>query len=107
MLLDQDRVPASFDEALVLLDGALTPNEKAAYNALTAAQMFALQDDLARTLKNDWSLDESTTPLRLFFRDLGLNAPHEIALLLVDAYWRIHNRESISVAELAAEYQEE
>ena len=106
MNLDQDRVPSRLDEALTLLDSALTPQEKEAWRSMTAARMFDLQAKIARTLRNDWSLLEPETPLRVFFRELGLDDPEEVSLLLIDAYWRKYNNESIPVEELVREYLE-
>ena len=107
MNLDQDRVPARLDEALSLLDSALTIEEKQAWHSMTAARMFDLQARLAQTLNHDWSLLDSGTPLRTFFRELGLDDPKEISLLIVDAYWRMYNKQSVPVEELVREYLEE
>jgi hypothetical protein len=107
MRLDQDQVPASFDEALALLSSALTKAEKEAWTAITAAKLFELQAKLAKVLRQDWSIDEPGTPLRLFFRELGLDDPEQISLLLLDAFWRAHNHEAIPVHQLVEEYLEE
>jgi hypothetical protein len=107
MNLDQDRVPISLDEALALLDSALSEREKGAWTNMTAANMFDLQDELARILRYDWSLDDGNTPLRSAFRKLGLDDPEELSLLLIDAYWRRHNNEAIPVQELVREYLED
>jgi hypothetical protein len=107
MQLDQDRVPISFDEALSVLDAGLTQEEKEAWSSMTAARLFELQSTLARTLMNDWSLEDSSTPLRLFFRELGLDDPEEVSLLLIDASWRSHHKESISLHDLVCEYLDE
>jgi hypothetical protein len=106
MNLDQDRVPGSLEEALGLLDAALTKEEKEAWRSMTAARMFDLQARIARTLRNDWSLLDSDTPLRIYFRELGLDDPEEVSLLLIDAYWRKYNNESIPVEDLVREYLE-
>jgi phosphoketolase len=107
MNLDQDRVPARFDDALILLDAALTQREKDAWHSMTAAQMFELQATIARTVRTDWSLLDPQSPLRIFFRELGLEDPEEVSMLLIDAYWRMHNQEQIPVEELVREYLEE
>ena len=107
MKLDQDRVPVSLDEALALLDAALSEREKGAWTNMTAANMFDLQDKIARILRDDWSLDDGDTPLRTAFRNLGLDDPEELSLLLIDAYWRRHNNEAIPVQELVREYLED
>lgn len=107
MHLDQDRVPSTLEEALALLDSALTTEEKGAWANMTAARMFNLQFKIAATLRTDWSLEISNTPLRLFFHALGLNDPNEVSLLLIDAYWRSRNHEAIPVEELVREYLEE
>ena len=107
MNLDQDRVPTSFEEALDLLDAALTDREKGAFKNMTAAKMFELQAKLAGQLRYDWSLDDPGTPLRITFRELGLDDAREIALLLVDAYWRRFNNEAIPLRALVDEYLEE
>lgn len=106
MNLDQDRVPASLEQALSLLDSALTKEEKEAWRSMTAANMFDLQAKIAKTLRNDWSLLDSDTPLRIYFRELGLDDPEEVSLLLIDAYWRKYNNESIPVEDLVREYLE-
>jgi hypothetical protein len=106
MNLDQDRVPVTLDEALSLLDAALTNHEKEAYRSMTAASMFDLQARIAQTLRHDWSLLDSSTPLRIYFRGLGLDDPEEVSLLLIDAYWRKYNNEAISPQELVREYLE-
>ena len=107
MNLDQDRVPASLDEALILLASALTKQEKEAWSSMTAARMFDLQARLAQILRSDWSLQDSNTPLRVYFRALGLDDPTEVSLLIIDAFWRKHNNEPIPVEELVREYLEE
>ena len=107
MNLDQDRVPASLDEALALLAAALSEEEKNAWTSMTAARMFDLQAKIARTLRSDWSLLDSNTPLRIYFRELGLDDPKEVSLLLIDAFWRKHNKESIPVEDLVREYLED
>lgn len=107
MNLDQDRVPAHLDDALILLDAALTQHEKDAWRSMTAAKMFDLQAKLAQTLRNDWSLLDSNTPLRIYFRELGLDDPEEVSLLIIDAYWRMYNKEPVPVTELVREYLEE
>jgi hypothetical protein len=107
MNLDLDRVPASLDQALELLDAALTHREKGAWTNMTAAKMFDLQAHLARILRQEWSLDDDNTPLRIYFRELGLDDTEETSLLLIDAYWRRYNKEAISVQELVREYLEE
>jgi hypothetical protein len=107
MNLDQDRVPASLEEALVLLGAALNEEEKTAWTSMTAARMFDLQAKIARSLRGDWSLLDPNTPLRIYFRELGLDDPKEVSLLLIDAYWRKHNNESIPVEDLVREYLEE
>jgi len=107
MNLDQDRVPASVEEALRLLGSGLTKREREAWTGMTAAQMFKLQYELARTLRWEWSLDDANTPLRLFFRELGLDYAEEVSLLLIDAYWRMHNNEPKPIHELVAEYLED
>ena len=107
MNLDQDRVPARLDDALILLDAALTQHEKDAWRSMTAAKMFDLQASLAQTLRRDWSLLDSNTPLRIYFRELGLDDAEEVSLLIIDAYWRMYNKEPVPVAELVREYLEE
>ena len=107
MNLDQDRVPTNLDEALSLLDVALNKTEKEAWHSMTAARMFELQGKIAQTLRHDWSLLDSSTPLRIYFRDLGLDDPEEVSLLIIDAYWRRYNNESVPVEELVREYLEE
>lgn len=107
MNLDLDRVPTSFDEALKLLDSALTPIEKEAYRSMTAAKMFDLQADIAQVLKHEWSLIDPNTPLPLYFQRLGLDNPDELGLLLIDAYWRKYNKEPYGAEELVNEYLEE
>jgi hypothetical protein len=107
MNLDQDRVPARLDEALILLDAALTQKEKEAWHSMTAAHMFELQARLAQTLRRDWSLLDSNTPLRIYFRELGLDDPQEVSLLIIDAYWRMYNKEPVPVTDLVREYLEE
>lgn len=107
MNLDQDRVPARLEEALILLDAALTQHEKDAWHSMTAAKMFDLQAQLARTLRTDWSLLDPDSPLRIYFRNLGLDDPEEVSLLLIDAYWRKHNNEPVPVEELVREYLKE
>ena len=107
MNLDQDRVPASPEEAIAILDGALTLHEKQAWSSMTAARMFDLQAVIARVLRNDWSIDDPDTPLRLYFAKLGLHDPKEISMLLIDAYWRQYNDEAIPVEDLVREYLEE
>ena len=107
MNLDQDRVPTTLEEALELLEGALTPEEKEAWTGMTAARMFDLQGRLAKVLRSDWSLLDPDTPLRNYFRQLGLDDAKEVSLLLVDAYWRRYNQEEISVEDLVKEYLEE
>ena len=104
MKLDQDRVPGSLEEALGLLDSALTVEEKEAWRSMTAARMFDLQARIARTLRNDWSLSDPETALRIFFRELGLDDAEEVSLLIIDAYWRRYNKEGISAEELVREY---
>jgi len=104
MNLDQDRVPSSLEEALSLLDSALTKEEKEAWRSMTAARMFDLQARIARTLRSDWSLLESDTALRIYFRELGLDDAEEVSLLIIDAYWRRYNNEAIPVEELVREY---
>jgi hypothetical protein len=106
MNLDQDRVPASLDQALDLLDAALEKQEKEAWRSMTAARMFDLQFSIARTLRHDWSLLDPDAPLRIYFRELGLDDPEEVSLLLIDAYWRSYNNEAIPVEELVREYLE-
>ena len=106
MNLDQDRVPTTLDEALRLLDAALNKTEKEAWNSMTAARMFELQAKIAQTLRHDWSLLDSNAPLRIYFRNLGLDDAEEVSLLLIDAYWRQYNKESISVEDLVREYLE-
>lgn len=106
MNLDQDRVPVTFEEALELLDAALEPVEKEAWESMTAAKMFELQARLAQRLRHDWSLNDPATPLREFFRGLGLDDSNEISLLLLDAYWRRYNGESMPVEDLVREYLE-
>ena len=71
---------------------------------MTAARLFELQGKLAKTLRTDWSIDDSRTPLRVFFRELGLDDPEEVSLLLIDAYWRRRNNETIPVEALVDEY---
>src|SRR5438105_4994274 len=100
MNLDQDRVPVSLEEALALLESALTSEEKGAWTDMTAAKMFDLQDGIARTLRHDWSLDDDHSPLRITFRKLGLDDAEELSLLLIDAYWRRYNNEAVPVQEL-------
>ena len=107
MNLDLDRVPATLDQAVELLDAALTEREKGAWTNMTAAKMFDLQAHLARILRQEWSLDDDSTPLRIYFRELGLDDAKETALLLIDAYWRRYNKEAIPVQELVREYLEE
>lgn len=107
MNLDQDRVPTNLAEALSLLDAALNKAEKEAWHSMTAARMFELQAKIAQTLRHDWSLLDSSTPLRIYFRDLGLDDPEEVSLLLIDAYWRKYNKESITIEALVREYLEE
>jgi hypothetical protein len=107
MNLDQDRVPTRMDEALNLLDAALAKNEKEAWRSMTAARMFDLQAKIARTLRSDWSLLDPDTPLRIYFRDLGLDDPEEVSLLIIDAYWRKYNNEAIPIEDLVREYLEE
>src|SRR5581483_2328545 len=85
MNLDQDRVPISLDEALALLDCALSEREKGAWTNMTAVQMFDLQDKIASILRHDWSLDDENSPLRITFRKLGLDDAEELSLLLIDA----------------------
>jgi hypothetical protein len=106
MNLDQDRVPGSLEEALSLLDSALTTEEKEAWRSMVAARMFDLQAKIARTLRNDWSLSDGETPLRIFFRELGLDDAEEVSLLLIDAYWRKYNKQAIPVEDLVREYLE-
>ena len=74
---------------------------------MSAAQMFKLQYELARILRADWSLDDANTPLRIFFRELGLDIPEEVSLLLIDAYWRKYNNEAKPIHELVSEYLED
>jgi hypothetical protein len=107
MNLDLDRVPTSLDQALELLDTALTDREKGAWINMTAAKMFDLQAHLAGILRHEWSLDDDNTPLRIFFRELGLDDAKETSLLLIDAYWRRYNNEAIPLQELVREYLEE
>ena len=107
MNLDLDRVPASLDQAVELLNTALSDREKGAWTNMTAAKMFELQAHLARILQLEWSLDDENTPLRIYFRELGLDDAKETSLLLIDAYWRRYNNEAISVQELVREYLEE
>jgi hypothetical protein len=107
MKLDLDRVPTSFEEALRLLDSALTEQEKTAWTSMTAAKMFDLQARLAKVLKHEWSLDDETTPLPAYFCDLGLDDSDEVSLLLLDAYWRQYNKEAFTVKELVNEYLED
>lgn len=106
MILNPDRVPATPDEAVEILDAALSDEEKNAWQSMTAAKMFELQGVIARTLRQDWSLDDDTTPLRIFFRELGLDDADEVSYLLIDAYWRRHNREAIPIEDLVTEYLE-
>jgi hypothetical protein len=106
MNLDQDRVPANLGDALSLLDAALTKQEKEAWHSMTAAKMFDLQARIAQTLRNDWSLPDPNTALRIYFRDLGLDDPEEVSLLIIDAYWRKYNKESVPVEDLVREYLE-
>jgi hypothetical protein len=68
--------------------------------------MFDLQARIARTLRNDWSLLDADTPLRIYFRELGLDDPEEVSLLIIDAYWRKYNNEAIPVEDLVREYLE-
>jgi len=107
MNLDQDRVPARLEDALQILDAALTQHEKDAWHSMTAAKMFELQAKIAQVLRRDWSLMDPNTPLRIYFRELGLDDPEEVSLLLIDAYWRKHNKEPVPVQELVREYLEE
>src|SRR5437870_5514468 len=107
MKLDQDRVPISLEQALALLDSALTEREKGAWTNMTAAHMFDMQDELASELRSDWSLDDANTPLRIAFRKLGLDDAKELSMLLLDAYWRRYNNESVPVQELVREYLED
>ena len=107
MNLDQDRVPCTLDEALALLESALTPVEKGAWSNMTAERMFDLQARLAKMLRHDWSLNEAQTPLRIYFRNLGLDDAEEVSLLLLDAYWRKYNNEAIAVENLVQEYLED
>lgn len=107
MNLDQDRVPARLEDALILLDSALTQTEKDAWHSMTAAKMFDLQAQIARVLRSKWSLLDPQTPIRIYFRELGLDDPEEVSLLLIDAYWRKHNNEPVPVEELVREYLEE
>lgn len=107
MNLDQDRVPARLEDALVLLDSALTQTEKDAWHSMTAAKMFDLQAQIARTLRSEWSLLDPQHPIRIYFRELGLDDAEEVSLLLIDAYWRKHNNEPVPVEELVREYLEE
>lgn len=107
MTLDLDRVPTRFEEAMSLLDAALTQEEKEAWTSITAARLFELQIELARTLRSEWSLNDANTPLRIFFRDLGLDDAEEVSLLLLDAYWRGYNKEPLPVEDLVKEYLEE
>jgi hypothetical protein len=107
MNLDQDRVPISLDEALALLDSALSAREKGAWTNMTAAKMFDLQDEIASILRHDWSLDDENSPLRITFRNLGLDDPKELSLLLIDAFWRRYNNEAVPVQELVQEYLED
>lgn len=107
MNLDQDRVPASLAEALELLGAALNEEEKTAWTSMTAARMFDLQAKIARSLRSDWSLLDPNTPLRIYFRELGLDDPKEVSLLLIDAYWRKHNKEAIPIEDLVREYLED
>jgi hypothetical protein len=67
---------------------------------MTAAQIFDLQSTLAQTLRNDWSLLEHDTPLRVSVRELGLDDPAEVSLLIIDAFWRKHNNEPVPLKEL-------
>jgi hypothetical protein len=106
MLLDQDRVPASFDEAMNLLNLAFTDEERNACSRMSATRMFALQARLAAKLRDEWSLEDSNTPLCIFFRELGLEDADDISLLLIDAFWRLHNKQSIAVHDLVEEYLE-
>ena len=107
MNLNQDRVPTTFEEALALLESALTPVEKGAWTNMTAALMFDLQEDIANQLRDDWSLDDAGTPLRIGFRTLGLDDAREVSLLLIDAYWRQYNEQSIPLPKLVEEYLED
>ena len=106
MNLDQDRVPANLDEAITLLESALTDLEKGAWTNMVAARMFQLQERIARALRKDWSIDDANTPLRVYFRNLGLDDPEEVSMLLIDAYWRKFNKKSLPVEELVREYLE-
>lgn len=107
MNLDQDQVPSTFEDALRLIDAAMSEHEKGAWTNMTAAMMFDLQDELSAQLREEWSLDEDKTPLRIFFRGLGLDDAREVSNLLIDAYWRSYNHELIPVAELVREYLED
>jgi hypothetical protein len=107
MNLDQDRVPARFEEALTLVEAAMSKEERQAWTSMTAAKMFDLQTKLARILRRDWSLDDPDAPLRIYFRNLGLDDAEEVSLLLIDAYWRIYNHQSMPVEDLVREYLED
>src|SRR5689334_17272569 len=106
MNLDLDRVPTNLDEAIDILDSALTEQEKGAWTNRTAARMFDLQATIARTLREYWSLSDRSTPLRIYFRDLGLDDAEEVSMLLIDAYWRKYNKEALPVQDLVREYLE-
>jgi hypothetical protein len=107
MNLDQDRVPVTFEDALRLLDLGMTDHEKGAWTNMTAMKMFDLQDDLTAQIRHDWSLDDDQSPLRIFFRNLGLDDAREVSGLLIDAFWRRYNNESLPVEDLVREYLEE
>lgn len=97
----------NLEEAIALLEAALTTEEKDAWTSMTAARMFDLQARIARQLRSDWSLTDPDMPIRIFFRHLGLDDAKEVSLLLIDAYWRRRNQQEISVEDMVKEYLEE
>ena len=70
MNLDLDRVPATLDQAVELLDAALTEREKGAWTNMTAAKMFDIyvqaSQELITSMPNRPECQRSGAPAQLF-----------------------------------------
>lgn len=81
-------VPATLDEALVMLEKTVHPDVLARIRASkNERDMIAFHHGIGRGLRNGWGL-WGRSPLKRFFEPLGVFHPDDISGIILTSFWR-------------------
>ena len=82
MKLNEDKVPANLEEALLLLKEAITPLELAEIKKSTSVE---LHPSLGRIVRNEWSLHEGGNIISVwFFKTYGISHADDISGIILE-----------------------